>query len=87
MCERENCLCKDPENPEYHEPNTILIYEEDGRSISRFVRAESRAEVRVQINNYKIFKALMGEWLDLAPMLAKLKSLGLDNIKVRCPKS
>lgn len=65
VCGKPNCRCKDPKNPRKHGPYYQLSFTWRGKSQTRFVRAERLAEVRQKIANYKRFRELTDEWVDL----------------------
>lgn len=62
---------KDPENQTgpYHQ----LSYTRDMRSRTEYVARDAVRDVRRQIENYKRFKALTTEWVDLAIEHSRLK--------------
>ena len=73
VCGNPTCRCKDPDNPKKHGPYYQLNYTHRGRSKSEFVKKEDLAEVKKQLKNYRRFKKLTGEWVDLSLELAKLR--------------
>ena len=73
VCGSPTCSCKDPENPKKHGPYYQLSFTHKGKSTSRFIKKECIAEIKNQINNYKIFKTLVDEWKGLATELAKMR--------------
>lgn len=62
---------KDPENRTgaYYQ----LSYTRDMKSRTEYVARDAVREVRRQINNYKRFKALTTEWVDLSIEHSRLK--------------
>ena len=78
VCGSETCRCVDPENPRKHGPYYKLSYAHQGKSTSQFIQKEFVGTVRMQLKNYKTFRALNAEWVDLALAIAKEK---LDNDK------
>lgn len=75
VCGRSNCRCGDPKNPKKHGPYYQLSYVHQGKSTSQYIQKESVAAVRSQLANYKTFKALTTEWVNLALTIAKEKLL------------
>lgn len=73
VCGRPNCRCVDPKKPKKHGPYYQLSYIHRGKSTSQFVQKELVRTVREQLKNYKTFKALTAEWVDLALAIAKEK--------------
>ena len=65
VCGKPGCRCKDPKNPQKHGPYCQLSFTWRGKGRTRFVRAERLAEVRQKIANYKRFRELTDEWVDL----------------------
>ncbi len=65
VCGKSRCRCKDPKNPQKHGPYYQLSFTWRGKSRTRFVRAERLAGVREKIANYKRFRELTDEWVDL----------------------
>jgi hypothetical protein len=73
VCGQPGCRCKDPKDPHKHGPYYQLSFTWRGKGRTRFVRAERRAEVRQKITNYKRFRELSDEWVDLAMELEQLE--------------
>lgn len=71
VCGKPRCRCKDPKKPRRHGPYYQLSYTWRGRSTSRFVRPERVTEIRHKVENYKQFRELVNEWVDLAVELAR----------------
>jgi hypothetical protein len=72
-CGRANCSCQDAKNPKRHGPYYQLSYVNHGRSTTQFIKATHVKEVKAQLANYKKFRALTTEWIDIALDLAKAK--------------
>lgn len=72
-CGRPGCRCQDPENPKRHGPYNQLSYVHRGKSTTQFIQKPQLSAVKRQLANYKKFRALMTEWVDLALDLAKEK--------------
>jgi hypothetical protein len=73
VCGNPTCRCKDPKNPQKHGPYYQLSYTHKGRSTTEFVRKENVAELQEQLKNYKTFKKLMEDWVDLSVKIGKLR--------------
>jgi hypothetical protein len=71
VCGRPNCKCKDPEQPKKHGPYYQLSYSHQGRSTTEFIKKELVSEVRQQLDNYRTFKRLTKEWVDLPVKIAR----------------
>ena len=71
VCGTPGCQCKDPKKPRKHGPYHQLSYTWRGKSSTRFVRPERLAEMRRKVENYKRFRELVNEWVDLAVELEK----------------
>ena len=79
VCGRSNCRCIDAKNPRRHGPYYQLSYVHQGKSTSQFIQKEWVGAVRLELANYKCFKALMAEWVDIALTLAKERLLANNN--------
>ena len=66
VCGKPRCRCKDPKTPRRHGPYYQLSFTWRGKSSSRFVRPERVTEIRHKVENYKRFRALVNEWVDLS---------------------
>jgi hypothetical protein len=75
VCGRSNCRCGEPKKPKKHGPYYRLSYADQGKSTSQYIPKESVTAVRSQLANYKTFKALTAEWVNLALTIAKEKLL------------
>ena len=73
VCGKAKCRCKDPENPRRHGPYYKLSYAHKGKFTTQFIRKEVLARVRAELANYKKFRRLSAQWVDLSLKLAKLK--------------
>ncbi len=73
VCGKLNCRCKDPQRPKKHGPYYQLSYVHNGKSTSQYIQKEFLGAVRSQLANFKRFKALTTEWVDIALALAKEK--------------
>ena len=71
VCGNPSCRCKNPKDLQRHGPYYQLSYTWRGKSSTRFVRQEAVAEMREKISNYKRFRELVNEWVDLVVELEK----------------
>jgi hypothetical protein len=72
-CGNPSCRCANPKRPRKHGPYYQLSYVHQGKSTTQFIQKELVGVVRTQLANYKNFKALTTEWVDIALTLAKEK--------------
>lgn len=73
VCGTPGCHCKDPKDPRKHGPYYQLSYTWRGKSSTRFVRQERVAGMREKVSNYKHFRELVNEWVDLAMDLERIE--------------
>ena len=73
VCGSPNCRCKDKVNPKKHGPYYQLSYTHKGKSTTEFVKKDEVAAVKRQIRNYRMFKKLIEEWVDLSVKIGKLR--------------
>lgn len=73
ICGNSSCRCADPKRPRKHGPYYQLSYVHQGKSTTQFIQKELVGAVRAQLANYKNFKALTTEWVNIALTLAKEK--------------
>ena len=73
VCGRSGCKCQDLKNPQKHGPYYQLSYVHQGKSTTQFIPKELVKTVEQELKNYKIFKSLTAEWVDLALAIAKEK--------------
>lgn len=73
VCGNSTCRCKDKENPQKHGPYFQLSYTHKGKSTTEFVKAENVDEIKQQVANFREFKKLTEEWIDLSVKIAKLR--------------
>jgi hypothetical protein len=66
VCGNPGCRCKDARDPQRHGPYYQLSYTWRGKSRTRFVRQEGVARMREKVSNYKRFRELVNECVDLA---------------------
>jgi hypothetical protein len=66
VCGNPACRCKDPKRPRKHGPYYQLSYTWRGRSTTRFVRPSRLKAMRRKVANYKRFRDLTIEWVNLS---------------------
>src|SRR2546427_723011 len=72
ICGNSNCRCKaDP--PVKHGPYYQISFTRHGKSSSQFVREEDLAEVQQQLENYRLLRQLVDEWITLSAQLSSLR--------------
>lgn len=85
VCGRSGCVCMDPKKPKRHGPYFQLSYVHQGKSTTQFIQKELVTTVLRQLKNYKMFKSLTMEWVDLALAIAKEK-LAVDKQRLKSGK-
>ena len=85
VCGRSGCACVDPKKPKKHGPYYQLSYVHQGKSTSQFIQKELVPTVTQQLENYKMFKSLTVEWVDIALAIAKEK-LSADKEQLKTKK-
>jgi hypothetical protein len=73
VCGNPGCRCKDPKDPRRHGPYYQLSYTWRGKSSTRFVRQEGVAKMREKVSNYKRFRELVNECVDLSLELEQVE--------------
>ncbi len=73
VCGTPGCHCKDHKDPRKHGPYYQLSFSRRSKSTSRFVRSERVQIMREKVANYKRFRELTNEWVDLAIELERLE--------------
>jgi len=72
ICGTPNCRCKaDP--PVKHGPYYQISFTRHGKSSSQFVREEDLIEVQQQLDNYRLLRDLVDEWVTLSTQLSSLR--------------
>jgi hypothetical protein len=72
VCGSPNCRCKaDP--PLKHGPYYQVSFRLQGKSSSQFVREEDLLEVQQQLENYRLLRQLVDEWITLSAELSSLR--------------
>jgi len=77
VCGTPGCRCKDPKKPQKHGPYYQLSYTWRSRSSSRFIRPGRLDRMREKVGNYKRFRELINEWVDLAIELERRDRAGV----------
>ena len=73
ICGNPTCRCKDKDNPKKHGPYYQLSYTHKGKSKTEFVRKGMEKQVKNELRNYREFKQLTQEWVDLSLEIASLR--------------
>jgi hypothetical protein len=73
VCGNPTCRCKDPKNPKKHGPYYQVSYTHKGKSSTQFVKRDNVTETKTQLENYRTFKKLIDEWVDLSVKIARLR--------------
>ncbi len=93
ICGTPNCRCKaDP--PLKHGPYYQISFTRHGKSSSQFVREEDLIEVQQQLENYRLLRDLVDEWVTLSAQLSSLRlrdkrtapAVEMKRRKLRIPK-
>jgi len=72
ICGNPNCRCKaDP--PVKHGPYYQISFTRHGKSSSQFVREGDLVEVQQQLENYRLLRQLVDEWITLSAQLSSLR--------------
>jgi len=66
VCGKKNCRCVDPKKPKKHGPYNQLSYIHHGKNTSRFIRPKFYKQVKQELVQYKKFKLLIDQWIELA---------------------
>lgn len=72
VCRSPGCRCKDPKHPQPHGPYYQLSYVRHGKSTSQAVPKDYVPQAQRQLDNYKLFRKLSDEWVELALQHARL---------------
>ena len=73
ICGNPTCRCKDKDNPKKHGPYYQLSYTHKGKSKTEFVRKGMEKQVKNELRNYREFKQLTQEWVDLSLEISRLR--------------
>jgi hypothetical protein len=71
VCGNPTCRCK-ANPPQKHGPYYQVSFTRKGKSSSRFVKQSDLQLVQRQIDDYKRFRELIDEWIDLGVELADI---------------
>jgi hypothetical protein len=72
ICGTPNCRCK-ATPPLKHGPYYQISFTRHGKSSSQFVREEDLDEVQQQLENYRLLRQLVDEWITLSAQLSSLR--------------
>jgi len=61
ICGKKNCRCKDPENPVYHGPYTVLSWSISGQGSSMAVDPGDKASVEEMVERFRTLKYLVNQ--------------------------
>jgi hypothetical protein len=78
VCGTPNCRCKDKKDPQKHGPYYQLSFTWRGKSSSRFIRPQRLSEMQQKVRNYRRFRELTNEWVDLCVELERLEKASTD---------
>jgi hypothetical protein len=73
VCGQPACRCKDPQQPQRHGPYYQLSYVCGGKHTTRFVTASRVAAMREKVANYRQFRELINEWVELAVEMERVE--------------
>ena len=71
-CGKPSCRCSDPDAPG-HGPYWSLTFKSDGKTITRSVPPHALERTRQQIAEYKRFRALTGEFVEVSQQLCQAR--------------
>lgn len=86
VCGRAGCRCMDPAQPQRHGPYHKLAYVYRGKPVCRFVRADCVTEVKQRLATYKIFRALMDQWIKLSIQQGADEFFGQKSATLKPPR-
>ena len=81
-CGKLGCACQDQNKPKKHGPYYQLSYVHQGKSTTQFIQKELLDTVESQIKNFKMYKLLNTEWVDLALAIA-MEKLATDKHRLK----
>ena len=82
VCGKAGCVCQDPKKAKKHGPYHQLSYVHQGKSTTQFIQKELVPTVKHQLKNFKMFKLLTAEVVDIALAIAKEK-LASDKLRLK----
>lgn len=83
VCGKADCRCKDPKRPRKHGPYYQISYTWRSKSHTVFVPEKQVLEVKKRLANYRRFRALCQQWVDVALKAAKLQQAARKQHKAR----
>ena len=72
ICGNPNCRCK-ANPPVKHGPYYQISFTWHGKSSNTFVREEDLDDVQQQLENYRLLRQLVDEWITLSAQLSSLR--------------
>jgi hypothetical protein len=73
VCGMPGCRCKDEKNPKKHGPYYNLSFTVSGKGGTKFIRRNFVEQIKKETAEYKRFKKLTDQWIDLSIQLSNLK--------------
>jgi hypothetical protein len=73
ICGNPTCRCKDKDNPKKHGPYYQISYTHRGKSKTEFVRKGMEKQVKKELKNYREFRRLTQQWVDLSLETARIR--------------
>jgi len=74
-CGKANCACADPAQPG-HGPQHLLTKKVDGKTVTVHLRPGPKlAKARVEVDNYKRFKQMVDELIDVNEAICRARPL------------
>jgi hypothetical protein len=74
-CGKANCACADPAHPG-HGPQHLLTKKVDGKTVTVHLRpGPELAKARVEVDNYKRFKQMVDELIDVNEAICRARPL------------
>jgi hypothetical protein len=86
VCGSPNCRCK-ANPPLKHGPYYQISFKRHGKSSSQFVREVDLPEVQFQLDNYRLLRELVDEWITLSTELSNLRLRQKRRDEIKTPKS
>jgi hypothetical protein len=86
VCGSPNCRCK-ANPPLKHGPYYQISFKRHGKSSSQFVREVDLPEVQFQLDNYRLLRELVDEWITLSTELSNLRLRQKRQDEIKTPKS
>ena len=73
VCGKPNCRCKDKKNPQKHGPYYQISFYKNKKHTTFFVKKENVKTIKDEVKAYKLFKALIDEWIALSTELSNCR--------------